>query len=229
MTKKIFIPLTLIVLCNVITTFGQSGTSKNLAPKKYQSAKIYLNTGEILEEEVLIFVKNKLHHSSKYKVKSENKDKKLSSSIIDSIQMGGSTYSKISYKLTSSLPKDKGKVTTVTKFSQQLIEGKNEVWISYWVDDDGYTFVNDKAHYLTYSYYLKKNGKYYKIENPRLGKLSGSYTQVTPSKKEYKYVIRKIKKHFPTCSEVENIDPTKNYDDIPNIVSNINNTCESTN
>ncbi|WP_462248318.1 hypothetical protein [Ekhidna sp.] len=198
---------------STLNLFGQSGTAGNLASNNYQQAVIYLNSGKQIDCEILLFKKDTLHHSSKikYRLGREKKSEKLLK--IDSIKLGDVLYEKLTFKSGN---------RTYTKLITRVLKGESSLLISHWVNDSGYTFVTDKADYMTYDYYVQKNGKIVKI------KRSG-FSVLGKSVDEHGTIIRQLQKIHPDCSalEIDAKDRKITYDDIPELIELANSSCGS--
>nr|WP_299337579.1 hypothetical protein [Allomuricauda sp.] len=205
---------TLIVIFVGLATlngFGQSGLAGNLASDIYQPAIIYLSSGAQIDCEILIYKKDTLHHSNKIKYKLEGRKEKKRLIEIDSIKLGSITYEKFSYKSSGG---------TNAKLGTRILSGESSLLISHWVNDNGYTFVTDKADYMTFDYYVKSNDKIFKIKKPS-SLLSD----------EHRSVIRQLKKIYYNCSAMEIDKKIRKitYEDIPELIELANTSCRSIN
>nr|WP_297914393.1 hypothetical protein [uncultured Allomuricauda sp.] len=212
MGNRVIKTLTVILFSlTTLNVFGQSGLAGNLSADLYQPAVIYLNSGEQTKCKILIYKKDTLHHSNKIKYFLDGKKEKMKLSKIDSIQLGSITYEKFSYK---------GSGGTYFKLGTRVPNCENSLLISHWVNDSGYTFVTDKADYMTFDYYVKSNDAIIKINKP--GSLISD---------EHKTVIRQLKRIYPNCSAIE-IDKRIRkitYEDIPELITLENTSCGSMN
>ncbi|MEM9077098.1 MAG: hypothetical protein AAGC43_08665 [Bacteroidota bacterium] len=172
-----------------------------------------MNSGEQTECKILIYKKDTLHHSNKIKYILNGKKGKKKLSKIDSIKLGSITYEKFSYK---------GSGGTYFKLGTRVPNCENSLLISHWVNDSGYTFVTNKADYMTFDYYVETEDKIIKIKDPSAS-LFGRLID------EHETIIKQLKKIYPNCSAIEINKKIKKitYEDIPELIELVNTSCRN--
>ncbi len=159
-----------------------------------------MEDGTIVEAEVLVFKKDTLHNSSKIKIRKNGERAKLKLRDLDSIKVVNTMFVKFKDSYGDDI------------LGKLIINGSYKVYEKHWVNDHGYTFVDNKANYMEYDYYFN-NGK--KIE-----KISFF------SRNRGKAILKKLNKLLPDCSYLTALNAEEiTYDSIPNIIDKYNEEC----
>ena len=203
--KKIRIVIVSLFVLSFSNILGQSGGSEYSDTNIYQNAIIYLSSGEKIDCEILVYKKDTLHHTNKYKILINGEKEKVRFTKLDSIELGSSMYKKIFLSEEGGYG---GSYEKVSKLGTQIMDGPVPIYISHWVDNTGYTMVIDKSAYMTYDFYYKMNGEFSKIYKPAMG--FG----------EHSTIIKQLRKIFPNCPylDIDKKERKVEYKDIPELL-----------
>ncbi|MGL1886195.1 MAG: hypothetical protein OCD76_06745 [Reichenbachiella sp.] len=189
----------------------------------YQDASILLANNDTIQCKIKVFKIDTLHHTDRIKYRLANKKHNIRIDKIKWIKLGESIYTN-------------PYVDKYPKLCSLVVDGVTPIYVSFHFDSSPFPssygtspMVIDNADYIKSDFYILKNGRYFKIEDPRhkYAKEGLEAALSTPEKrayKEHKYVLKMLKKIYPECSflEIDFDQQQIQYIDIPNLVLKAN-------